>query len=458
MTSPIFPPTFQFGAATSSYQIEGAIREGGRGPSIWDVFCDQPGAIQDGSSGAVTSDHYHRMEQDVALMAQLGLEAYRFSIAWPRIQPQGRGVINQPGLDFYQRLVDQLRLHGIKPVVTLYHWDLPQTLEEAGGWPNRDTAYYFADYAAAVAHHLGDRVDSWITVNEPWCAALLGYGAGVHAPGRQEPAEALAAAHHLNLGHGLAAQAVRSEVAGARLAVALNPHVLLPASESPDDIAATRAMELVGNELFLQPLLEGHYPAELLGQRHVTDWGFIQDGDLGQIHQPLSYLAVNYYMTWRVAHQPGQNPGGAWVGVYDAAQLPAVPPITAMGWNIDPTGLTRLLTGLHQRYPQVPLVVSENGSAFADTVAADGAVHDPQRVDYLRGHLAALAEVVAAGVPVEGYFAWSLMDNFEWAEGYRPRFGLFYVDYATGERIWKDSARFYAEVIRHREVTNARGR
>ena len=458
-----FPSDFLWGSATASYQIEGAAHEDGRAPSIWDTFSHTPGKVLDGDTGDVAIDHYHRVPQDVAIMQDLGLQAYRFSVAWSRILPAGTGAVNQAGLDFYSDLVDRLIAAGIKPVVTLYHWDLPQTLEDAGGWTDRGTAYAFAEYARVVARALGDRVHLWTTLNEPWCSAFLGYGSGVHAPGVTEPAAALAAVHHLNLAHGLGAAAIRDELgADTPVSITLNLHVTRAASPAPADVEAKRRIDTIANEVFLGPLLEGAYPQQVFADTAaISDWSFVQDGDLELIHVPVDLLGVNYYSTGRVQH--GTPPVGdgtpgpdghrssavsAWVGADHAEWLPQPGPHTAMGWNIEPQGLVDLLLELHERYPELPLAITENGAAFYDTVTDDGRVHDADRVAYLHDHLDAVGEAMDKGVDVRGYFVWSLFDNFEWAYGYDRRFGVVHVDYDTQVRTLKDSARWYRELIR----------
>ncbi|MFD5462647.1 glycoside hydrolase family 1 protein [Kitasatospora sp. NPDC127059] len=464
--APAFPAGFLWGAATAAYQIEGAVDVDGRTPSIWDTFSRTPGRTAGGDTGDRATEHYHRYHQDVRLMSELGLGAYRFSVSWPRVQPTGRGPAVERGLDFYRRLVDELLEHGIEPAVTLYHWDLPQDLEDVGGWPNRNTAERFADYAALVADALGDRVGIWTTLNEPWCSAFLGYGSGVHAPGRADWTAALRAAHHLNLGHGRAVEALRATLPRkARIAVSLNLHAVRPLTESAADREAARRIDAVGNRVFTGPMLNGAYPVDLLvDTAHLVDWSaLIHDGDLDTIARPIDLLGVNYYNPTVTSALPdGSAPGAAAAseaGHGDGAQSPfpgcadvlfhrAPGERTAMGWPIDPTGLTELLLRLHREHPGLPLMVTENGAAFDDRVTPEGAVHDPQRIDYLRGHLDAVRRAIAAGVDVRGYFLWSLMDNFEWAYGYGKRFGLYYVDYDTQERIAKDSARWYAEVIR----------
>ncbi|MCU1431802.1 MAG: beta-galactosidase [Actinotalea sp.] len=457
-----FPTDFLWGAATASYQIEGAADEDGRGRSIWDTFSSTPGKVLDGHSGAVAADHYHRTAQDVALMKELGLQAYRFSLAWPRIQPTGSGEFNPKGLDFYSRLIDQLLEAGIDPVVTMYHWDLPQALEDAGGWPVRDTALRFGDYAARVVQEYADRVTLWTTLNEPWCSAYLGYGSGVHAPGRTDGADALAAVHHLNLAHGLAGRAVRDAGGDrAQLSITLNLHVARPDDPTSErDREAVRQIDALANRVFLNPILDGHYPEDLLvDTAAVTDWAFVQDGDLTITHTGLDVLGVNFYSTQRVRlYQDGRersmsdghgaSSASPWIGADDVEFLEQPGPYTAMGWNIDPSGMTELLTGLAKTYPDLPLMITENGAAFDDEVSEDGRVHDEDRVGYIHAHLDAVGQAMDEGADVRGYFVWSLMDNFEWAYGYHRRFGIIRIDYATQERIWKDSAFWYRELLR----------
>lgn len=457
-----FPEGFVFGSATASYQIEGAVAEDGRGPSIWDTFSHTPGRTVGGDTGDVADDHYHRMETDLDLMVSLGLPAYRFSIAWPRVIPTGRGEVNQAGLDFYSRLVDGLLARGITPVATLYHWDLPQALQDEGGWTVRSTAEAFAEYARVVLSALGDRVSTWTTLNEPWCSAYLGYAAGVHAPGVQDPASALKAVHHLNLAHGLGVQAIRSVVPDASCSVTLNLHVFRP--DGPTGTEAVRRLDALGNRAFLGPMLDGAYPADLLEDTAaITDWSFVQEGDLETIRQPIDVLGVNYYSTNLVRVLVGDGvpqradgePDGpsAWPSAEDVEFLPQPGPHTAMGWNIEPEGLRELLVSLHETYPALPLMVTENGVALADVVEDGGAVHDTDRVDYLRGHFAAALEAISEGVDLRGYFVWSLMDNFEWSFGYSMRFGIVRVDFDTQERTPKDSAHWFRDLIRTRTIT-----
>jgi beta-glucosidase len=462
-----FPADFLWGSATASYQIEGAAHDDGRLPSILDTFARTPGKVLDGDTGDVAADHYHRMESDVALMKELGLQAYRFSIAWPRVQPTGSGELNAAGLDFYSRLVDALLAAGIKPVATLYHWDLPQTLEDEGGWANRETAYRFAEYARGVAQALGDRVHLWTTLNEPWCSSFLGYASGVHAPGVTDDEKALRAVHHLNLAHGLAARAVK-DVLGedTPISITLNLHVTRAATDSPQDLEAKRRIDTIANEVFLGPLLDGAYPQEVFADTAaITDWSFVHEGDLEIIKVPLEVLGVNYYATGKVKHgtpaggdgTPGpdghrSSPNSPWVGATKVEWLPLPGPHTAMGWNIEPEGLVELLLELHERYPGLPLAITENGAAFYDTVSDDGRVHDVDRVSYLHDHIDAVGEAREAGVDVRGYFVWSLMDNFEWSYGYDRRFGIVRIDYDTLERTVKDSGHWYAELVRTRTI------
>ncbi len=461
------PEGFVWGAATASYQIEGAVDEDGRGPSIWDTFSHTPGTTLGGDTGDVAADHYHRWAEDLDHLARLGVGAYRFSVAWPRIQPTGQGPALHAGLDFYSRLVDGLLERGIAPVATLYHWDLPQALEDAGGWPVRDTALRFGDYAEHVVGALGDRVHQWTTLNEPWCAAYLGYASGVHAPGRREPAAALAAVHHLNLGHGLAATAVRDLAPSALLSVTLNLHVHRPESGSPADVDAVRRLDAVGNRAFLGPMLDGAYPQDLLDDTAaVTDWSFVKDGDLAVASARLDNLGVNYYTTGLARQWDGHSPrvqadghgdaaASPWVGAEDVDFVPQPGEHTAMGWKVEPAGLTELLVRTARTYPDLPLMVTENGAAFEDVVDADGGVHDERRVAYVAAHVAAVADAVGQGADVQGYFVWSLLDNFEWAYGYDRRFGIIHVDYDTQVRTWKDSAHAYRQMVATNQVDAA---
>ncbi|MEV7232340.1 GH1 family beta-glucosidase [Polymorphospora sp. NPDC051019] len=453
-----FPPGFVFGSATAAYQIEGAAHEDGRAPSIWDTFSRIPGKVVNGDTGDVACDHYHRLDEDLDLMKSLHLQSYRFSISWSRVIPEGTGQMNSAGLDFYDRVIDGLLERGITPTVTLYHWDLPQALEDNGGWPARDTAEAFGEYARRMGERYGDRVQTWTTLNEPWCTAHLGYGSGVHAPGRQDPADVLAAAHHLNLAHGLAIQALRGVVRNdPDFSVTLNLHALRPAG--PTGAEAVRRIDAVGNRIWTGPMLSGAYPEDLFADTaKITDWSFVRDGDLDTIRQPLDVLGINYYSTklvqmWDSASGERAVSGNAilagnpWPGAEDVEFLPQPGPHTAMGWNIEPAGLMELVGSIARAYPELPLMITENGAAFEDTVAA-GRVHDAERVDYLRRHLTAVHRLIEAGVDVRGYFVWSLLDNYEWAYGYAKRFGIVHVDYDTLVRTKKDSALWFAELAR----------
>ncbi|WNE95303.1 GH1 family beta-glucosidase [Streptomyces luomodiensis] len=464
-----FPPGFLWGAATAAYQIEGAAALDGRTPSIWDTYCRTPGKVHNGDTGDVATDHYHRWREDVGIMTDLGLGAYRFSVSWSRVQPTGRGPAVQKGLDFYRRLTDELLEADIKPVVTLYHWDLPQEIEDAGGWPERATADRFAEYAALVADALGDRVESWTTLNEPWCSAFLGYGSGVHAPGRTDQVAALRAAHHLNLAHGKAVQALRAHLpARAQMSITLNFHHVRPLTSGPEDADAARRIDALANRVFTGPLVNGAYPADLFQDTaHLTDWSFVRDGDTSTIHQPLDFLGVNYYTPTVVSVSQGADtrrsdghrpsPHSPWPGSDDVAFHLPPGETTAMGWAIDPSGLHDLLLRLTNDFPGLPLVITENGAAFHDYVNPAGEVHDPERIAYLSGHLTAVHQAIEAGADVRGYFLWSLLDNFEWGYGYSKRFGAVYVDYPTGTRIPKSSARWYARVARTGTLPEASG-
>ncbi|MDT0377784.1 GH1 family beta-glucosidase [Streptomyces sp. DSM 42041] len=455
-----FPPGFVWGASTAAYQVEGAAREDGRTPSIWDTFSHTPGRTLNGDTGDVACDHYHRYRDDVALMSRLGLGAYRFSVSWSRVQPTGRGPAVQQGLDFYRALTDELLDAGITPVLTLYHWDLPQELEDAGGWPARETAYRFADYAALVGEALGDRVEMWTTLNEPWCSAFLGYGSGVHAPGRTDPAAALHAAHHLNLAHGLGVSALRTVLPSrAQAMVSLNPAAVRPRSDSEADLDAARRIDALANRVFTGPMLHGRYDEDLFADTaRITDWSCVRDGDLELIHQPLDALCVNYYTPSLVSAVDsgdversdghGASAHSPWPGAGRVAFHQPPGARTDMGWSIDPTGLSDLLLGFTREVPGLPLYITENGAACADEPDATGRVDDPERIAYLHGHLAAVHRAMAEGADVRGYFLWSLLDNFEWAYGYTKRFGAVHVDYATQRRTPKSSAAWYAEVCR----------
>lgn len=445
--------TMEFGTATASYQIEGAAQEDGRGPSIWDTYTRQPGAVRDGSDGAVACDSYHRADEDVALVADLGVAWYRFSIAWPRIVPEGTGRVEPRGLDYYDRLVDSLLERGVAPTATLYHWDLPQPLEDAGGWLERGTAEAFADYAMVVHERLGDRVGVWATHNEPWCAAYLGYAAGVHAPGRREGGRAHRAAHHLLLGHALAAQRMR-EAGAADVGIVLN---LAPIwAERPEAEAAADGVDAVRNRVWLGPLVDGAYDERLLAiAPELADPELVRDGDLDLVRGSADWLGINYYTPVRPdladpaagSDDPDRHP--------ETDAYPGVPPVafrvrdprTDIGWEVEPRGLEELLVETHRR-TGLPLLVTENGAAYADDVVdADGRVDDQDRIAYLRDHLAATERARAAGADVRAYIVWTLLDNFEWAEGYTKTFGIVHVDPRDQTRTPKASYTWLAALL-----------
>jgi beta-glucosidase len=436
-----FPGAFRWGCATSAYQIEGGADQDGRGESIWDEFCRRPGAISDGSSGTVACDHYHLWREDFNLARSMGLNAYRFSISWPRIFPEGRGrAPNTRGLDFYSRLVDGMLQRGMEPFATLYHWDLPQALQEAGGWTNRDTVHAFVDYASAVARVLGDRVPNWMTHNEPWCSAFLGHHEGVHAPGVRDWRTALQVCHHLLLSHGLGVPVIRSDAPGARVGIALSLHPLRAASGSEADAAAVRRHDAFRNRWFLDPLYGRGYPADawaLCGDRAPA----LFEGDLEAIAAPTDFLGVNYYFPENVSDAPGVPPIATRVHVPDQAER------TAFGWQVAPEGMVELLERIHGDYAPAEIHITENGSCYDDAPGPDGEIDDVERRSFLARHLAAAREALARGVPIRGYFAWSLLDNFEWAEGYQRRFGLAHVDFSTQRRSLKASGRWYRDFL-----------
>lgn len=450
-----FPDSFVFGVATSSFQIEGGVHEGGRGPSIWDTFCRTPGKVKNGDTGDVACDHFHRWPEDVALMKQLGVGAYRFSIAWPRIFPTGlEETPNEAGLAFYDALVDGLLAAGITPWVTLYHWDLPQGLQDRGGWAWRGTVDAFARFAKVIGERLGDRVRHFITHNEPWCVAMLGHMNGEHAPGHTDWPEALVAAHHVLLSHGVAVPILRAAAPGAQVGITVNLVPAYPASPSLVDAEATRHFDGFFNRWYLDPLVGRGYPADmiadyrLLGRLPEGPLPFVHPGDLDTIAAPVDFWGINYYS--RAILRSDRVPEGH--NLPRTIPEPTPESKTDIGWEVYPDGLADLLRRVARDYPGIPLAITENGASYATPPGADGVIRDTARVDYLRGHLAACASVATEGVPLFAYFAWSLMDNFEWAWGYEQRFGLVWVDFATQARIPKDSARFYAEVMRTRAV------
>ena len=431
-TARAFPSDFVWGAATAAYQVEGAATEDGRGESIWDRFSATPGNVANDDTGAIACDTYHRYAEDIRLMRTLGIGAFRLSVAWPRILPEGRGPVNRAGLDFYDRLVDDLLANGLDPYVTLYHWDLPQALEENGGWPVRDTVDAFTEYTEVVVARLGDRVRHWITQNEPWVISWLGYGLGVHAPGRTSDSDALAAGHHILLAHGRAAEVLRREAPDSEVGIAVDLVPMYPFSDTEADIEAAHREDGFRNRWFLDAVLGRGYPEDML-ERYAEILPPIADGDLETIAAPLDFLGVNYY-TRNVVR----------AGVGEVATEGAEH--TDMGWEVYPDGLRDLLVRLHAEYELPDLYITENGAAFPDS-RNNGTVPDPRRIAYLGGHLDAVASAIADGVPVRGYFLWSLLDNFEWAFGYSRRFGIVYVDFETLERVPKDSFAWYRDFI-----------
>jgi beta-glucosidase len=435
---PGFPRNFGWGVATSAYQIEGAVDEGGRGPSIWDTYSHEPGRTQRGEHGDVSCDHYHHWQEDIGLMADLGLSVYRFSIAWPRVMPSGKGPLNEQGVDFYSRLVDGLLERGITPFPTLYHWDLPQALEDEGGWVNRDTTQRFAEYAAAMFERLGDRVDLWLTHNEPWVTAFMGYVGSEKAPGvYNDWPQALRVSHHLLLSHGLAVQALRAARPSAKIGIAPNLHPTRPLNDTPEDARAAKIWDGFQNRWFLDPVFKGAYPEDMLAE--YERFGFeesVEDGDLALISSPVDHLGVNFYHRVSVT----EKPDSPYLGL---TCVPTELPLTEMGWDITPDGLREMLCRIKRDYGDIDIYITENGAAFPDEWNGGDVVEDPDRVDFISRHLEALSQAIADGVHVKGYCVWSLLDNFEWEKGYAKRFGLYYVDYPTQRRIPKSSALWY---------------
>ncbi len=429
----MFPPDFVWGVATSAFQIEGAAFEDGKGESIWDRFCRVPGVIADASNGDVACDHYHRLDADLDLIASLGVDLYRFSVAWPRVQPLGEGAWNEKGLAFYDRLVDGLLARGLAPHLTLNHWDLPQALQDKGGWASRDTVHRFVDYALGIQRRLGDRLAAITTHNEPWVVAVLGNEEGTFAPGIKSRRTAVQVAHHLLLSHGLALQALRAEGATAKLGIVLNMAHQMPLTDSEADRAKARLDDARGRRWYSDPLFKAQYPAEVLAELGA-DAPAMEPGDMQIIATPMDYIGINYY----------SRALSSAAGPVEAKDKPY--PKTAMGWEIYPEGLRELLLTMHRDYALPPTYITENGGAFPDPTA-DGRVHDADRIDYLATHIAAVGQALAAGVPMAGYMVWSLMDNFEWASGYAKRFGIVHVDYATQQRTLKDSALWYRDLV-----------
>jgi beta-glucosidase len=434
-----FPADFVWGAATASFQIEGATHEDGRGESVWDRFCATPGKVRGGDTGEIACDFYHRYPDDIGLMKELGLDAFRFSIAWPRVLPEGRGAVNEAGLDFYDRLVDDLLANGIEPFATLFHWDSPQALEDKGGWRERSTAEAYAEYAEVVVSRLGDRVRHWITHNEPWVYAWIGHAWGLHAPGRKSEADAVAVAHHLLLSHGWAVQAIRRVAPDARVGITLNLSHIYPATDSPEDEAAAYQRDGQDNRWFLDPIFRGSYPADLL-ERNELVAPHVRDGDLEIASAPIDFLGVNNYSRFIVA--AGAS-GPENVANPDAQH-------TDMGWEVYPDGLHDVLVRVARDYEPAAIYITENGAAFPDVRVHDGAVHDIERTAYLESYIGAVGRAIAAGAPVKGYFVWSLLDNFEWGFGYSKRFGIVYIDFPTLERVPKDSFYWYRDLIASR--------
>jgi beta-glucosidase len=448
-----FPPDFVWGAATSSYQIEGAWDEDGKGESIWDRFAHTPGHVERGETGDVAADHYHRWREDVAIMKELGLDAYRFSIAWPRVLPEGRGGVSQAGLDFYSRLVDVLLEAGIQPYVTLYHWDLPQVLQDEGGWPERSTAEAFVEYADVVTQALGDRVTAWITHNEPMVVGVLGHQMGIHAPGIEDRGAAVRAIHHLLLSHGWAVPVIRANAPDAAVGITLNLSSGVPASPGPADYDALRQWDAFVNRWYLDPLYGRRYPADMVAamrEEGVLPSGplpFVEEGDMEAIAVPTDFLGINYY-TRHVARNeevPEEENEERVVLVDEESK-------TEMGWEVYPQGLFETLCRVHLDYRPRAIYVTENGASYSTGPDEAGQVRDERRLEYLRGHFAAAHRALECGVPLEGYFVWSLFDNFEWAHGYAQRFGIVWVDFETQERIIKESGRWYAGVIEENAV------
>lgn len=437
--APKLPKGFLIGASTSSYQIEGAVAVDGRGPSIWDTFCRQPGRIADGTNGDVACDHYHRFAEDVDLLADGGFKAYRFSIAWPRVMPRGRGTVNAAGLDFYDRLVDRLLAKGVQPWACLYHWDLPQALDDAGGWHNRDISAWFTDYARTTAARLGDRVKHWAMLNEPSVHAIFGHAYGNHAPGKTGWPSFVKAQHHQNLAQGTAIRALRAEHGDLKLGTVLSLQPVHPVSQRLEDIEAAARFDAAWNGANLDPLFHGRYP-DVLGADFEP---VVRGEDWANIQVPIDFLGVNYYGRAHIVADPNNVLAGAG---FDA--LPPGTPTTAMGWPVEPDGLVEILGRLRDRYGNPPVYITENGACYDDPAPANGTVEDPRRAEFLRAHLAAAGRAIDEGCALKGYFAWSLLDNFEWAEGLRRRFGIVHVDFATGTRTPKASFAYLSSVAR----------
>ncbi|MCL6454266.1 MAG: beta-glucosidase [Alicyclobacillus sp.] len=443
-----FPDGFVWGTATASYQIEGAVSEGGRGASIWDTFSRTPGKVVSGHTGDVACDHFHRYPEDVRRMADLGVQSYRFSLAWPRVYPE-KGRKQREGFDFYKRLLDELHHYNIQPAVTIYHWDLPQWLEDAGGWSNREIVNHYLEFAEAAFLTLGDQVPLWITHNEPWCASMLGYGLGEHAPGLKDWRRAYRAAHHLLLSHGEAVRLFRQMGLGGDIGITLNLTPAYAASGDPADVEAASRQDIFANRWFLDPILTGRYPSAFIErlEKHIGPLDFVQDGDLRTISQPIDFLGVNFYSRSVVQHHADGS-------LLEVCHVQTGNKVTDMGWEVYPSALYDLLKRLQAAYTQVPLYITENGAASPDVVVG-GQVHDSDRIEYLHAHLQAAHQFIEEGGDLRGYYVWSLLDNFEWSFGYTKRFGLVYVDYDSQVRIPKDSFYWYQRVIAENAVGRA---
>lgn len=452
-----FPPGFLWGVATAAYQIEGAVDQDGRGPTIWDTFSHTPGKTRNGENGDRAVDHYNRYADDVALMADLRVNAYRFSIAWSRLLPEGIGRVNQAGIDFYRRLCKELAGAGITPVATLYHWDLPQALQDRGGWTNPESVSWFAEYSAVAKDALGDMVTNWATLNEPWCTAFLGHSAGEHAPGITDTPSSLLVAHHLMLAHHAAIRVMRETAPreGDRLGIVLNLIPAWPHSDTGEDRAAADAVDLVHNRLFTHAVFHGSYPARVLALfDHYGVSHLIDTDELSAAATPIDFLGVNYYNVNLVEHRPGADSMAAWPGTWEAGIARPPGPLTEMGWGVQPEGLTWMLERIGSEHPGVPLIICENGAAYPDRVGPDGSIQDPDRTDYIKRHIEAVKTAMDRGVDVRGYLVWSLLDNFEWARGYEKRFGIVHVDFDTMARTLKASGEWYRDFLAGKATTD----
>jgi beta-glucosidase len=436
-----FPQSFLWGAANAAYQVEGAASEDGRGPSIWDTFSHTPGAVVRGDTGDIACDQYHRLDSDLDLMAEMGLKLHRFSASWSRVVPSGQGTVNEKGLDYYERMVDGLLRRGIQPMLTIYHWDLPQALQDKGGWTVRDTASHYADYAAILNRRLGDRVAYWNTLNEPWCVAFVGHRDGVHAPGLRDEVAALKVVHHQLLAHGLGIERMRADGTRGKIGPALNLVSEIPASQKPEDVAAARRLDGIENRILLDPLFKGEYPKDVIEHYSAaSDFGFARPEDFALISQPLDFLGVNYYEQ-HVTRADPTDPSRKAVFEYPGKRR------TAMNIGVNPSGLRDMLVRVTREYGSLPIIITENGIATTDYVDPDGQIKDRERIEYWDEHLDAIRQAIGQGVDVRGYVAWSFLDNYEWNVGYSRRYGMIFVDYGTQRRLWKASGRWYRDVI-----------